>query len=54
VGFGPALLGSHSYRVTHPTIGMLLAIFLVIQVAFIWMAQLPEGAMKMDRRTAHL
>jgi len=52
--FGPALITIHSYPVTHPTIGMLLAIFLVIQVVFIWMAQLPEGGMKMDRRAAHL
>lgn len=52
--FGPALMSSHSYPATNTTIGMLLAIFLVVQVLFIYLAQLPEGAMKMPERTAHL
>lgn len=52
--FGPALMSSHSYPATNTTIGMLLAIFLVIQVVFIYLAQLPEGAIKMGGRAAHL
>lgn len=52
--FGPALITIHSYPVAHPTVGMLLAIFLVIQVLFIYMAQLPEGALKARGRAAHL
>lgn len=52
--FGPALLGSHSYGVANATVGMFLAIFLVIQVVLIYMAQLPEGMLKMSRRATHL
>lgn len=52
--FGPALMSSHSYPATNTTIGMFLAIFLVIQVLFMYLAQLPEGAMKTHGPAAHL